>query len=93
MLMHPPYSPDLAPSDFHLVWTLQNSLVPKSIVFEPEDIGFDLLTLGYLANKFNLNKKRLGHAQCRGARSRPRKHLKYNTALSSLRPAEIEMHT
>ncbi|CAH0400875.1 unnamed protein product [Chilo suppressalis] len=26
VLMHPPYSPDLAPFDFHLFWSLQNSL-------------------------------------------------------------------
>ncbi|KAJ0184203.1 hypothetical protein K1T71_000626 [Dendrolimus kikuchii] len=26
VLMHPPYSPDLAPSDFHLFPSLQNSL-------------------------------------------------------------------
>ena len=26
VLMHPPYSPDLTPSDYHLFWSLQNSL-------------------------------------------------------------------
>jgi transposase len=26
MLPHPPYSPDLAPSDFHLFWPLKDAL-------------------------------------------------------------------
>ena len=26
VLMHPPYSPDLAPSDYYLFWSLKNSL-------------------------------------------------------------------
>ena len=30
VLSHPPYSPDLAPSDFHLFQSLQNSLNGKS---------------------------------------------------------------
>ena len=29
VLIHPPYSPDTAPSDFHLCWPLQNSLNGK----------------------------------------------------------------
>ena len=28
--IHPPYSPDIAPSDFHLFWSLQNSLNGKN---------------------------------------------------------------
>lgn len=31
VLMHPPYSPDLAPSDYHLFRSLQNSLVGKKL--------------------------------------------------------------
>ena len=30
VLIHPPYSPDIAPSDFHLFRSLQNSLNGKS---------------------------------------------------------------
>ena len=30
VLFHPPYSPDIAPSDFHLFWSLQNSLNGKN---------------------------------------------------------------
>ena len=30
VLIHPPYSPDTAPSDFHLFWSLQNSLNGKN---------------------------------------------------------------
>ena len=30
VLTHPPYSPDIAPSDFHLFWSLQNSLSGKN---------------------------------------------------------------
>ena len=30
VLIHPPYSPDIAPSDFHLFWSLQNSLNGKN---------------------------------------------------------------
>ena len=29
VLIHPPYSPDMAPSDFYLFWSLQNSLNGK----------------------------------------------------------------
>ena len=29
VLIHPPYSPDVAPPDFHLFWSLQNSLNGK----------------------------------------------------------------
>ena len=31
VLIHPPYSPDIAPSDFHLFWSLQNSLNGKNV--------------------------------------------------------------
>ncbi|GFW70062.1 mariner Mos1 transposase [Trichonephila clavipes] len=31
VLMHPPYSPDLAPSDYHLFLTLQNFLSNKTL--------------------------------------------------------------
>ncbi|GFX75128.1 mariner Mos1 transposase [Trichonephila clavipes] len=31
VLMHPPYSPDLAPSDYHLFLTLQNFLSEKNL--------------------------------------------------------------
>ena len=30
VLIHPPYSPDMAPLDFHLFWSLQNSLNGKN---------------------------------------------------------------
>ena len=30
VLIHPPYSPDIVPSDFHLFWSLQNSLNGKN---------------------------------------------------------------
>ena len=30
VLIHPPYSSDIAPSDFHLFWSLQNSLNGKN---------------------------------------------------------------
>ena len=30
VLIPPPYSPDIAPSDFHLFWSLQNSLNGKN---------------------------------------------------------------
>ena len=30
VLIHPPYLPDIAPSDFHLFWSLQNSLNGKN---------------------------------------------------------------
>ena len=30
VLIHPPYSPGIAPSDFHLFWSLQNSLTGKN---------------------------------------------------------------
>ena len=30
MMSHPPYSPDLAPSDYHLFWNLQNFLNGKN---------------------------------------------------------------
>ena len=30
VLIHLPYSPDIAPSDFHLFWSLQNSLNGKN---------------------------------------------------------------
>ena len=30
VLIHPPYSPDIAPSDFHLFQSLQNSLNGKN---------------------------------------------------------------
>ena len=30
VLIHPPYSPDIAPLDFHLFWSLQNSLNGKN---------------------------------------------------------------
>ena len=33
VLIHPPYSPDIAPSDFHLFRSLQNSLNEKSFHF------------------------------------------------------------
>ena len=33
VLIHPPYSPDIAPSDFHLFWSLQNSLNGEKIQF------------------------------------------------------------
>ena len=36
MLSHPPYNPDLAPSDFHLFRSLQNSLNSKT--FASEDL-------------------------------------------------------
>jgi len=36
VLSHPPYSPDLAPSDFHLFRSLQNSLNDKT--FASEDL-------------------------------------------------------
>ena len=36
MLPHPPYSPNLAPSDFHLFRSLQNSLNSKT--FASEDL-------------------------------------------------------
>ena len=32
VLIHPPYSPDIAPSDFHLFWSLQNSLNGKNLI-------------------------------------------------------------
>uniref|UniRef100_D3TLF6 Mariner transposase n=1 Tax=Glossina morsitans morsitans TaxID=37546 RepID=D3TLF6_GLOMM len=32
VLMHPPYSPDLAPSDYHLFWSLQNSLIDAKLI-------------------------------------------------------------
>ena len=32
VLIHPPYSPDIAPSDFHLFRSLQNSLNGKSFI-------------------------------------------------------------
>ena len=31
VLIHPPYSSDIAPSDFHLFWSLQNSLNGKNV--------------------------------------------------------------
>ena len=31
VLIHPPYSSDTAPSDFHLFWSLQNSLKGKNV--------------------------------------------------------------
>ena len=31
VLIHPPYSPDIAPSDFHLFWFLQNPLNGKNV--------------------------------------------------------------
>ena len=31
VLIHPPYLPDIAPSDFHLFWSFQNSLNGKKI--------------------------------------------------------------
>ncbi|KAG5305532.1 SETMR methyltransferase, partial [Acromyrmex insinuator] len=34
VLMHPPYSPDLAPSDYHLFRSLQNSLDEKTLADE-----------------------------------------------------------
>ena len=36
VLIHPPYSPDIAPSDFHLFLSLQNSLNGKNFN-SPED--------------------------------------------------------
>ena len=33
VLIHPPYSPGSAPSDFHLFWSLQNSLNGKKFQF------------------------------------------------------------
>ena len=30
VLIHPPYSPDIAPSDVHFFWSLQNSLNGKN---------------------------------------------------------------
>ena len=33
VLIHPPYSPDIALSDFHLFWSLQNSLNRKKFQF------------------------------------------------------------
>ena len=31
VLIHPPYSPDIAPSDFHLFRSLQDSLIGKNL--------------------------------------------------------------
>lgn len=42
LLMHPPYSPDLAPSDYHLFRSLQNSLNGKTFD-KDEDIKSHLL--------------------------------------------------
>ena len=33
VLIHPPYSPDITPSDSHLFWSLQNSLNGKNFQF------------------------------------------------------------
>ena len=33
VLIHPPYSPDIASSDFHLFWSLQNSFNGKNFTF------------------------------------------------------------
>ena len=33
VLIHPMYSPDIVPLDFHLFWSLQNSLNGKKIQF------------------------------------------------------------
>ena len=37
VLPHPPYSPDIAPSDYHLFLSLQNSLQGKSFI-DLEDV-------------------------------------------------------
>ena len=36
VLIHPPYSPDVASSDFHLFWSLENSLHGKNF-YSPKD--------------------------------------------------------
>jgi histone-lysine N-methyltransferase SETMAR len=50
LLPHPPYSPDLAPTDYHLFQSLSNSLREKMFVEESE-------LEEYLATFFKLNPK------------------------------------
>ncbi|GFU00805.1 histone-lysine N-methyltransferase SETMAR [Trichonephila clavipes] len=49
VLMHPPYSPDLAPSDYHLFLALQNLLSDKKLGSR-EDC--ENLLLEFFANNF-----------------------------------------
>ncbi|GFW44661.1 histone-lysine N-methyltransferase SETMAR [Trichonephila clavipes] len=48
VLMHPPYSPDLAPSDYHLFLTLQNFLSDKKLGSRAD---CENLFLDFFANK------------------------------------------
>ncbi|CAK9825768.1 Mariner Mos1 transposase [Anthophora retusa] len=47
-MTHPPYSPDLAPSDYHLFRSLQNSLNGKNFTND-DDVKWHLLQ--FFANK------------------------------------------
>lgn len=51
VLPHPPYSPDLAPSDYYLFWSLQNSLSGKTFASD------DAIKM-HLSQFFNDNDKK-----------------------------------